>query len=155
MTSRPYERAMDGIGRGRDVVLVIGVFDLFHRGHVELLKNASAFGSKLVVVINGDEFTAAYKRRPIFNEDDRLNIVRSLKTVDVAVVSNSPDAKPIIEEHGVTVIVHGDDWDHESYLKQICVDEAYLRDKRIRMQYLPYYEGISTSDTIAAVADRR
>ena len=136
-------------------VLVIGVFDLFHRGHVELLRNARAFGERLVVIINGDEFTARYKRRPVMSEDDRLAIVKAVRYVDDAVVSNSPDAKPFIETFGVTAIVHGDDWDHESYLRQICVDEAYLRERGVELVYTPYYAGESTSGIIARIAASR
>ena len=134
-------------------VLVIGVFDLFHRGHLELLRSARELGDRLVVVVNGDEFTARYKRRPIFSEDDRLAIVASLKEVDCAVVSNSPDARPVIEEHDVDLIVHGDDWDHQGYLKQICVDEAYLKGRAIEMRYVPYYPHISTSTIIDRIRE--
>lgn len=136
----------------KGTILVIGVFDLFHRGHVELLRNARAFGDRLVVVINGDEFTARYKRRPIMSEEDRLEIVKATRFVDDAVISNSPDAKPIIEAFDVTAIVHGNDWNHESYLRQICVDEAYLRTRGVELIYTPYYPGESTSGIIARIA---
>lgn len=143
-----------GHHRKNKVALVIGVFDLFHRGHLELLRRAMSFGDKLIVVVNGDEFTSGYKRRPIFSEEDRLEIVKSIKGVDVAVLSNSPDAKPVIERYGVNVIIHGDDWDHDSYLKQICVEDAYLETNGIEMHYTPYYEGVSTSSIISAIMDR-
>lgn len=129
-------------------VLVIGVFDLFHRGHLELLKTAKGLGRRLYVVINGDDFTASYKRRPIISERDRCEIVLACKFVDHAEISNSPDAKPFIERFGIGVVVHGDDWRHESYLRQIRVSETYLRSRRIRMVYTPYYPGENTSKII-------
>ena len=46
------------------VVYVIGSFDLFHRGHVELLRRARALGDRLIVAINGDDIVEKYKRRP-------------------------------------------------------------------------------------------
>lgn len=134
-------------------VLVIGVFDLFHRGHVEFLRRARQLGDRLIVVVNGDEFVSRYKRKPVFSEDDRLAIVASLRDVDFAFISNSPDARPVIEEQEIDLIVHGDDWEHASYLKQICVDQAYLDSRRIEMKYVPYYAGVSTSEIIERIRD--
>ncbi len=134
-------------------VLVIGVFDLFHRGHVEFLRRARQLGNRLIVVVNGDEFVSRYKRKPIFSEDDRLAIVASLRDVDLAFISNSPDARPVIEKHEIDLIVHGDDWEHASYLKQICVDQDYLDSRSIEMKYVPYYAGVSTSEIIERIRD--
>jgi cytidyltransferase-like protein len=63
-------------------IYVIGVFDLFHRGHVELLKKARELGSKLIVAVNGDRLTAKYKRPPMYNERDRLALLLSCRYVD-------------------------------------------------------------------------
>jgi len=139
----------------QQVVLVVGVFDLFHRGHLELLKKARALGEKLVVVINGDEFTAAYKRRPIYPEDDRAAIVAAVCYVDDVVISNSNDVKPHVERFNVNVIVHGDDWEHQSYLKQIEMTESYIAARGIRLVYTPYYKGVSTSDVIGTLKDEK
>ena len=64
------------------IVYVIGVFDLFHSGHVRLLQRAKALGDKLIVAINGDEMVAQYKRRPYLNEEERLEVVQSCRYVD-------------------------------------------------------------------------
>jgi glycerol-3-phosphate cytidylyltransferase len=132
----------------RKIVLVVGVFDLFHRGHVELLRRARALGERLIVVINGDEFTAAYKRRPVYSEEDRAAIVAATRFADNVVVSNSSDVKPHVERFGINVIVHGDDWEHESYLRQIDLTEQYILDRGIELVYTPYYAGVSTSALI-------
>jgi glycerol-3-phosphate cytidylyltransferase len=139
----------------RTPVLVVGVFDLFHRGHVELLRKAREFGDRLLVVVNGDAFTSAYKRKPFQSEEDRLQIVLACRYVDFALVSNIADVKPIVEKFNIRSIVHGDDWEHSSYLRQICVDENYLRQKSIAMHYTPYYKGESTSGIIARIAASR
>lgn len=131
-------------------VLVIGVFDLFHRGHLELLKTASDIG-ELFVLVNGDSFTEQYKRRPIINENDRLAIVSSIGFVSYAEITNIPDSKPFINKHGITSIIHGDDWDHESYLRQICLDDEYISMKGIKMIYTKYYSGVSTSGIIKMI----
>jgi cytidyltransferase-like protein len=132
-------------------VLVIGVFDLFHRGHVEMLQRAKALGERLDVVVNGDGFTARYKRRPVISEEDRLAVVRACRHVDHAELAHGADARPFIERFRSDLIVHGDDWAHDSYLRQICVTEAYLRSRGVRVVYTPYYPAESTSAIIRRI----
>ena len=136
-------------GSSPNVVLVVGVFDLFHVGHLELLKRARNMGDSLIVAVNGDSFTRSYKRRPIVDEESRCSIVAACRYVDSAFVTNSADVKPILEQYAISTIVHGDDWEHESYMKQICVTEDYLRARGIMIKYTPYYRGDSTSTIIA------
>jgi glycerol-3-phosphate cytidylyltransferase len=132
-------------------VLVIGVFDLFHRGHVELLRRSSAMGDKVFVIINGDKMTTQYKRKPWFSEEDRMEIVKTSQFVDQAVISNEFDVKPYIEKFDIDIIVHGDDWGHESYMEQIKVTETYLEEQSVKIEYLPYYDGVSTSGLISEI----
>ena len=75
-------------------VYVIGVFDLFHRGHIELLKRAKGLGDKLIVAINSDEMVADYKRRPFINENDRLTVVEACSYVDEAFIIHGFDNRP-------------------------------------------------------------
>ena len=137
-----------------EVVLVVGVFDLFHAGHVNLLRRARALGDSLVVVINGDELTASYKRPPIMNERDRLELLSACRYVDLAEISNDYSIRDAVLRHGVTKIVHGDDWDVESYKRQIRCDDAFLTQANAELVMLPYTAGVSTSDIIRTCAER-
>jgi len=132
-------------------VYVIGVFDLFHRGHLELLKKAKRLGEYLIVAINGDEMVSTYKRRPLFSEEDRLEIVSNLRIVDESFIINDYDNKAILLERNVDIIVHGTDWDRESYLKQIRVTEEFLKENSISLELVPYTNGISTSELINTI----
>lgn len=134
-------------------VMVIGVFDLFHRGHLEFLKNASKFGEKLLVVINGDRMVAKYKRKPYFNEEDRKEILLALSMVDYVVVNDKFDVKDIVEEYHPRVIVHGDDWPRESYLEQIRMTETDLHRFNVRLEFVPYYKPLSTSKLIEQIRE--
>src|SRR5687768_3905935 len=102
-------------------VYVIGVFDLFHRGHVEFLKKAKSLGENLIVAVNGDEMVADYKRKPFYSETDRLEIIKSCKYVNDAFIINIYDNKEYIEQYNIDAIVHGNDWERTSYLSQIRV----------------------------------
>jgi glycerol-3-phosphate cytidylyltransferase len=134
-------------------VYVIGVFDLFHRGHVELLRRAKELGQRLVVAVNGDEMVGSYKRRPIMQEGDRLAVVAACKYVDEAFIINTFDNKPMLEEFAVSAIVHGDDWDRTSYLEQIRVTESFLTERGIELVFLPATAGVSTTGIIQRIRE--
>jgi len=136
------------------VVYVIGVFDLFHRGHVELLRRSKELGDKLVVALNGDEMVASYKRYPYVNERDRLAVVEACKYVDEAFIIREYDNKEYIKKYGITKIVHGDDWDREGYLEQIRCSDAFLNENNCELVLLPYTNGISTSELIKEIKSR-
>lgn len=132
-------------------VYVIGVFDLFHRGHIELLKTSKALGERLIVAVNSDQFVSLYKRTPVFAESDRLEIVRACKYVDNAFLVYDYDNKPILEQYNIDAIIHGDDWERTSYLKQIQVTEEYLSWRNINLILLPYTKGVSTLEIIKKI----
>lgn len=140
------------IGPPRETILVVGVFDMFHAGHVKLLERARALGDRLVVVVNGDALTTRYKRRPIMSERDRREVVAACRYVDAAEISNDFSVRTTILRHGVAKIVHGDDWAAESYKRQICCDDAFLAATGVELVMLPYTAGVSTSDIIRACA---
>ncbi|MBD3228955.1 MAG: adenylyltransferase/cytidyltransferase family protein, partial [Candidatus Lokiarchaeota archaeon] len=85
-------------------VMAFGTFDILHLGHVKLLRNAKKLANganaKLIVVIARDENVIKEKnRRPIFPEDQRLEMIKSLKVVDEAYLGNlGNDRLKIIEE---------------------------------------------------------
>ena len=132
-------------------VYIIGVFDLYHRGHVELLKRARSLGDRLVVAINSDRIVTDYKREPVFNEEDRLELVKSCRYVDEAFIIHEFDNKEYIKKLKIDIIVHGDDWDESGYLKQIRVTPEFLKEHNVEMKFLPYTSGISTSGIIERI----
>ncbi|MGN6619092.1 MAG: adenylyltransferase/cytidyltransferase family protein [Ilyomonas sp.] len=134
-------------------VYVIGVFDLFHRGHVEFLKKAKSLGEKLIVAINGDEMVASYKRRPFYSEYDRLEIVKACRYVDEAFIIRDYDNKEYIEKYAVDAIVHGNDWEMNSYIEQIRVTKAYLQERNVDLILVPYTSGVSTSQLIKKIKE--
>ena len=134
-------------------VYVIGVFDLFHTGHIELLKRSKELGDKLIVAINGDDMVSKYKRKPYMDEKDRLKIIESCRYVDEAFIIREFDNKESLIRYNVSKIVHGDDWERASYLKQIRVDEDFLREHNIEMVFLPYTSGISTGELIKKIKE--
>lgn len=132
-------------------VYVIGVFDLFHRGHLELLRKAKKLGNNLIVGVNSDAKVASYKRQPVISQSDRLQVVKMCRYVDKAFIVNDYAQKDIIEKYKIDAIVHGNDWTRERYLQQICLTEAYLKEQRTELVLVPYTTGISTSQILKRV----
>ena len=93
-------------------VITFGTFDVLHVGHIRVLKRAAELGDRLVVGVSADELNIAKKgRAPVFTQEERLEIVSSLKMVDEVFVEESLEKKrDYIVEHGADVLVMGDDW---------------------------------------------
>jgi cytidyltransferase-like protein len=91
-------------------VYVDMVGDLFHPGHVELLRAAREFGDELVVGVLSDETVAAYKRRPIMTLAERVAVIGACRFVE-EVIPDSPYrvTKDFLDEHRLALVVHGDD----------------------------------------------
>jgi len=123
-----------------------GSFDLFHRGHVEVLRQASRFG-KIIAAVNADAFHQFYRGRPpIVSEQDRLAVVMACRYVSHAFLVPSHDKqRDIIKAWSPTYIIHGDDWTGDSLLAQLGIDQAFLDEYAIEMRYVPYTKGISSS----------
>ncbi|MGN6753753.1 MAG: adenylyltransferase/cytidyltransferase family protein [Intrasporangium sp.] len=93
-------------------VITFGTFDVFHVGHVRMLQRAAEHGDRLVVGVSADALNIQKKgRAPVFSEDERMEIVSSLKCVDDVFLEESLEKKrDYILEHGAKVLVMGDDW---------------------------------------------
>lgn len=128
-----------------------GVFDLFHRGHLEAIKTAKNLypDTWLIVGVVSDKDTESYKRIPIINEIDRVEIIKSLKMVD-EVIFPCPmsTTREFIEENKIDMVVHGfadeNDWKkQEKYFEEII--------KLGKFKRIIYYNKCSTTDIIKRI----
>ncbi len=101
---------------GRTVALANGIFDLFHVGHLRYLQGARAEGDLLVVAVNSDRSTRAYKGpgRPVVPEDERAEILCGLACVDYVVIFDTPNPVPVIRALRPDVHVKGTDYTPET-----------------------------------------
>lgn len=97
---------------GERTVITFGTYDVFHVGHVRLLKRARELGDRLVVGVSSDALNISKKGRPpVYSQDERLEIVASLRDVDDVFVEESLDLKrEYILEHKADILTMGDDW---------------------------------------------
>jgi glycerol-3-phosphate cytidylyltransferase-like family protein len=103
--------------------------------------------------LNSDNLVREYKRKPYYDEENRLALVKACRYVDEAFIIDEFDNKPYIETFKIDAIVHGDDWEYTSYLEQIRVTPEFLEEKRIELVLLPYTKGISTSYLIKTIKE--
>lgn len=84
-----------------------GVFDLFHIGHLNAIKQCRDLGNKVIIGVCTDEDVRSYKREPIICEKDRLEIIKSIKYVD-EVIFPAPLylTKEFIDTHKIDLVVH-------------------------------------------------
>jgi rfaE bifunctional protein nucleotidyltransferase chain/domain len=101
---------------GKTVALANGVFDLLHVGHVRYLEGAKALGDVLVVAVNSDASTRAYKGpgRPHIPEAERAELVAALACTDRVMVFSEPDVRVIIRALKPDVHVKGTDYTPET-----------------------------------------
>ena len=119
-------------------VVTFGTYDLFHVGHLNILRRAKDLGDRLVVGVSSDELNYRKKRiRPTYPLDHRMAIVESVRFVDEVFVEHAMEEKrEYLLEHRADILVMGDDWEgrFDEFL-DIC-----------RVVYLPRTVGISSTD---------
>lgn len=119
-----------------------GVYDLFHIGHLNLLKNAKGMCDKLVVGVTVDELVSYKGKQAMIPFEDRIEIVRSCKYVDAAVPQYDMDKLAACKKLGATIMFVGDDWygteKWQGFERQFVAEG-------IRIVYFPYTQGTSST----------
>jgi glycerol-3-phosphate cytidylyltransferase len=119
-----------------------GVFDLFHIGHLNLLKNAKGLCDKLIVGVSVDELVASKNKEAKISFEERLEIVRSIKYVDTAIPQEEFDRFKTWEKIKFDITFVGDDWYQTESWK---VMEENLKNAGVRVVYFPYTKGVSST----------
>jgi glycerol-3-phosphate cytidylyltransferase len=119
-----------------------GVYDLFHIGHLNLLKSAKGLCDKLIVGVTIDKLVAYKYKKAIIPFEERLEIVRSIKYVDAAIPQEEIDKFKIWEKLKFDILFVGDDWYQEESWQKM---EKKLKDEGVRVIYFPYTKGTSSS----------
>lgn len=130
-----------------------GVYDLFHIGHLNLLKNARGMCDKLIVGVTVDELVTYKGKRAMIPFEDRIEIIRSVKYVDAAVPQYDMDKLQMCRKLGASILFVGDDWfgteKWQTYEKEFS-------EAGVKIVYFPYTKGISStliSKTLEQVRD--
>ena len=119
-----------------------GVFDLFHIGHLNLLKNSKSLCDKLIVGVTTDELVSYKNKQPVINHYERMEIVRNIKHVDVVVPQPNMEKMEMWKMLQFDIMFVGDDW-FENDKWQFFEEE--FKKIGVRIVYFPYTKGTSST----------
>jgi len=129
-------------------IYIDGIFDLFHRGHLESLKQAKNISDDtyLIVGVISDSKAADYKRRPVINHEDRIEIIKNIKIVD-KVIEDPPLVIDLdfVNKYKIDLVVHGFQ-DDEDWKKQFDFFKSLINENKFRR--ISYYHKTSTTQII-------
>ena len=134
---------------GKVIGYTTGVFDMFHIGHLNILKKAKEQCEYLIVGVSTDEVVEQYKhRKPVIPFEERLAIVQAVRYVDEVVPQANMDKFEAWRVLQFNVLFHGSDWKNSPMYNKI---ERELNAVGVDVVYFPHTEGISTTDLIERI----
>jgi glycerol-3-phosphate cytidylyltransferase len=129
-----------------------GVFDLFHIGHLNLLKNAKGMCDRLIVGVTTDDLSLYKGKKPLIPFEDRIEIIKSIKYVDAAVPQETMDKAEMCKKVKASLLFVGDDWYSTPKWDAI---ERELQELGVKVIYFPYTKGISSTVISTALREVR
>lgn len=120
----------------KKTIITYGTFDLFHIGHLKLLQRLKSLGDRLIVAVSTDEFNQIKGKKTIIPYQQRTEIVKNIKCVDMVIPENNWEQKvEDIQKYNVDIFSIGDDWQGKfDFLKNHC-----------KVVYLERTDGISST----------
>lgn len=126
--------------------ITVGVFDLFHVGHLNLLERCKSMCEHLIVAVCQDDYVMQIKhKQPVYSDKDRMRILAALKVVDEVVpvsIEETEDKMLLLKNHHFDVLFSGDDWKGSERYKKT---EEQFSKLGASIEYFPYTRGISTT----------
>jgi glycerol-3-phosphate cytidylyltransferase len=119
-----------------------GVYDLFHIGHLNLLKNAKGMCDKLIVGVTVDELVSYKNKKAFIPYEERIEMVRACRYVDAVVPQDNMDKLEMCKKLGASYLFVGDDWYGTEKWKNY---EQEFSKNNIKIIYFPYTKGISST----------
>ena len=119
-----------------------GVYDLFHVGHLNLLRNATSLCDNLIVGVSTDELVSYKNKKAVIPHAERMEIIRNIKGVDAVIPQADMDKFKMWERLKFDVMFVGDDWFETDKWREI---EAKFNEVGVKIVYFPYTKGTSST----------
>jgi glycerol-3-phosphate cytidylyltransferase len=128
-------------------VFTAGTFDLVHSGHVNFLRQCAEFGD-VTLVLNTDEFIQRYKGKPpVMSYEERFEVLSEFRSVkNIFPNWANENCAAVVDDLRPDIIAIGSDWARKDYYKQMGFDQDWLDERNIKLLYIPYTQGISTTE---------
>lgn len=135
-------------GRGEQIVLTNGCFDLLHPGHLRLLSRAASLGSRLMVAVNDDESVRRLKgpQRPIYPVSERAELLLALRWVDLVTVFGEDTPLMTIRLVRPDVLVKGAEYGEEQ-----IVGASFVKSYGGKVARIPMKAGYSTRQIVRRI----
>lgn len=134
---------MDITNKKFKISFTAGVFDLFHIGHLNILRRAKELSEFLIVGVNSDELVLEYKNKvPVIPLEERVAIIESIRYVDKVVRLTNRSKLEAYNQYRFDVLVLGDDWKGSSHYMEA---EKELNKRGVPVVYLPYTQNTSST----------
>lgn len=128
---------------GHIIGYTTGVYDMFHVGHLNILKRARENCDYLIVGVSTDETVMSYKNKtPIIPYEERVEIVKAIRYVDEVVPQVSMDKFEAWKNLHYDILFHGDDWKGTDLYNKY---EKQFSEVGVKIMYLPHTNGISST----------
>lgn len=133
---------------GKTVVATNGCFDILHVGHVRYLEKTKSFADISIVLLNSDKSVKSIKgpTRPINNENDRAEVLSSLRSVDYVVLFDEDSPRNLLDEIKPDVYTKGAD-----YTMETLPEADIMKKNGTRVEFIEFVEGKSTTKIINKV----
>jgi glycerol-3-phosphate cytidylyltransferase len=119
-----------------------GVYDLFHIGHLNILRNAKGMCDKLIVGVTTDELVAYKNKKSVIPHNERMEIVKGVRFVDSVVPQENMDKFEMWKKLKFDVMFVGDDWYASDKWEQL---EIQFNEVGVRIVFFPYTKGTSST----------
>ena len=141
----------DGQADGKTFVVTNGCFDILHVGHVRYLQKTKEYADKLIVMLNSDVSVKSIKGddRPINCEEDRAEILSSLRCVDYVVLFDEKSPANLLEAIKPNVYTKGADYTLETLPER----DVVLRNN-IKVEFIEFVQGKSTTNVIKKINEK-
>lgn len=133
-------------------VLICGVFDLLHQGHLQLIRRAAELGPVRVGLLS-DRLAGEYKRPPVMNYWERKATLLELPWIAEVVEKKSHDMRDLIRQYQPKFVVCGSDWAQEPFYSLNCLSADFMERNEVTMVFLPSNRHMTTSKIIDRIRD--